>query len=102
MPTPHLLLSSLKMPHRVLVVIRTHDSLITALWSSRKTVDAAGGGLVSSDCGKEGDMHIGPGHKLAATKRTLMCVVFLPVSSVGLLRWLLIIAGRKNGQPCAT
>lgn len=46
-PSLHLLWSSLKMPHRELVVIRTHDSLITPLRSSRNTaqgVDVAGGG----------------------------------------------------------
>lgn len=46
-PSLQLLWSPLKMPHRELVVIRTHDSLITPLRSSRNTaqgVDAAGGG----------------------------------------------------------
>lgn len=46
-PSLPILGSPLKMPHRELVVIRTHDSLITPLRSSRNTaqeVDAAGGG----------------------------------------------------------
>lgn len=36
-PSPYLLLCSLKMPHRELVVISTHDSLITPLRFSRNT-----------------------------------------------------------------
>lgn len=45
-PSLHLLWSPLKIPLRELVVIRTHDSLITPLRSSRNTVqgvDTAGG-----------------------------------------------------------
>lgn len=51
-PSLHLLWSPLKKPLGELVAIRTHDSLITLLRSSRNTaqgVDAAGGGVVLID-----------------------------------------------------
>lgn len=48
-PSLHVLWSPLKIPLRELVIIRTHDSLITLLRSSRNTaqgVDTAGGVVV--------------------------------------------------------
>lgn len=50
-PSVHVLWSPLKIPLRELVIIRTHDSLITPMRSSRNTaqgVDSAGGVVVLS------------------------------------------------------
>lgn len=111
-PSLNLLWSPLKMPLRELVVIRTHDSLITPLRSSRNIaqgegVDAAGGRVVPSDCAarpevqrQDGQHGLGLGHKLDAINNR-MCIVFLVVSSVGLLKWLFISVWGKDKQPYA-
>lgn len=86
------------MPHRELVVIRTHDSLITPLRSSRNIaegVGAAGGGLVSSDCGDrvEVEMHDGTQRRNKRTRCALL--VWRVVSVVCLL-------GGPDQSRCAT
>lgn len=81
------------MPHRELVVIRTHDSLITpVVFQELSTRSGCNRGrVVSSDCAdrpevefQDRQLGLGLGHKLDAINNR-MCIVFLVVSTVSLL-----------------
>lgn len=97
----------LKMPHRELVVIRTHDSLITPLRSSRNTVTRSGrsrGRVVLSEWAdrqevymQDGQHGLSLGHKLGAVKHR-MCIVGLVASPVILLKQLFITVFGRDEQ----
>ncbi len=105
-PSLHLLWSPLKMPLRELVVIRTHDSLITLLRSSRNAAQGVErsrgrGGAERPEVQMQGGQRgLGLGHKLDAVNNR-MCIAFLVVSSVSLLKWLFITVWREDEQPYA-
>lgn len=49
---------------------------------------------------QDGQRGLGLGHKLDAINNR-MCIVFLVVSAVVLLKWLFITVWSKDEQPCA-
>lgn len=106
-PSLHPLWSPLKIPLREWVVIRTHDSLITPMLSSRNTaqgVDTAGGwkSLQSVQLDwrlmQDGQHRLSPQCEWNAVNNCL-CVVFAVVWSVGLLKRFLITVWSKDEQP---
>lgn len=106
-PSLHLFWGPLKMLHRELVVIRTHDSLITPLRSSRKTRTGRSRGrvdplkIVQIDrryrCRMD-SMALSLRRKLEPIN-SWMCIVFRVVSSFCLLKWLFITVWSRNEQP---
>lgn len=92
------------MPHRELVVIRTHDSLITpVVFQEHSTRSGCSRGrVISSDCAdrpevevQDGQHSLGLGHKVDAINNR-MCIVFLVVSAVGLLKRLFITVSQDE------